>query len=237
MLRHLVGLLAGIALAPVLWVAVAWSAGLLPRLAEGEVSAATVLSAVVLCLTGGVCAFLAASRVSPLTAGAAGALLAALCLWPVAHPASMGTALTWLNPESFLYPGGAGLAVGLLLGALLLVSATTPVRWRMANDTGLPLPGRVVASASRDEYRRGADDGPGEGPWGDRGDRGPVGDTVPDAVPGPPPAPAPDDSFGGDFAGDPDRTTTPFRRGETGATWTPLDDESGGTSPFRGRRR
>ncbi|MEE2041060.1 YIP1 family protein [Nocardiopsis sp. CT-R113] len=231
MLRHLVGLLAGIALAPVLWVAAAWSAGLLPQLADGDVNVATVLSAVVLCLTGGVCAYLVASRVSPLVAGAAGSLLAALSLWPIVHPSSMGPALSWLNDESFLYPGGAGLAVGLLLGTLLLVSATMPLRWRAAADPGLPLPGRIVAGTSRDRYRAAVrEDGPDEAPWSDRG---PVGDTVPDAVPEPPPARDPDDAFDGD----PDRTTTPFRRGETGATWTPLDDEGGGAGPFRGRRR
>ena len=231
MLRHLAGLLAGIALAPVLWVAAAWSADLLPRLADGEVDVATVSSVVVLCLMGGVCAYLVASRVSPLVAGAAGALLAALCLWPVVHPSSMGPALSWLNDESFLYPGGAGLAAGLLLGTLLLVSAAMPTRWRTAVDPGPPPAGRIVAGTSREQYRGAlGEDGPVEAP---RSDRGPVGDTVPDAVPEPPPARGP----GGAFDGDPDRTTTPFRRGETGATWTPLDDEGERADPFRGRRR
>ncbi|MGW8530419.1 YIP1 family protein [Nocardiopsis sp. NPDC055824] len=229
MLRHLVGLLAGIALAPVLWVAVAWSAEALPRLAAGDVGVATVLSAVVSCLTGGVCAYLVASRVSPLTAGASGALLTALCLWPAVHPASMGPALAWLNDESFLYPAGAGLAVGLPLGTLLLVSAAMPVRWRTAAGAGLPAP--LIEGGPGRVRHRGAVPGGADG--GPRGDRGPVGDTVPDAVPAPPPVLDPDDPF----AGDPDRTTTPFRRNGSGATWTPLDDESGGTGPLRGGPR
>ncbi|MFF8766352.1 YIP1 family protein [Nocardiopsis dassonvillei] len=233
MLHHLVGLLGGVALAPVLWVAAAWSSGLLPRFAEGEVTVATVSSAVVLGLLGAVCAYLVASRLSPLVAGASGALLTALSLWPVAHPASMGAALSWLNEDSFLYPSGAGLAVALPLGTLLLFSAAMPLRWRAANDGALPSERRVVARASREEYRRGA-----------------VGDTVPDAVPGVPdpawpadePAAGPGAGFadgpgGGPdgFEDDPDKTTTPFRRGEDGSGWTPLD--RGGRGPRFGRRR
>lgn len=229
MLHHLAGLLGGVALAPVLWVAAAWSSGLLPRFAEGEVTVATVSSAVVLGLLGAVCAYLVASRLSPLVAGASGALLTALSLWPVAHPGSMEAALSWLNEDSSLYPSGAGLAVALPLGTLLLFSAAMPVRWRAAGDGALPSDGRVVARASREEYRRGA-----------------VGDTVPDAVPDVP-APArladdPDAGFGGGpggdpggFEDDPDRTTTPFRRGENGAGWTPLDRS--GRGPRFGRRR
>lgn len=155
MLHHLVGLLAGVALAPVLWAAAAWSADLLPRIAEGDVSVATVSSVAVLCLVGVVCAYLVASRVSPLVAGASGALLAALSLWPIAHPASMETALSWLNQDSFLYPSGTGLAVALPLGTLLLFSAAMPVRWRAATVDAEALPGhRIVASANREEYQR-----------------------------------------------------------------------------------
>ncbi|WP_150251912.1 YIP1 family protein [Nocardiopsis deserti] len=233
MLHHLVGLLGGVALAPVLWVAAAWSSGLLPRFAEGEVSVATVSSAVVLGLLGAVCAYLVASRLSPLVAGASGALLTVLSLWPVAHPASMEAALSWLNEDSFLYPSGAGLAVALPLGTLLLFSAAMPVRWRAAVDGASPSGGRVVARASREEYRRGT-----------------VGDTVPDAVPDVPapahladePAADPAAGFGGGlgadpggFEDDPDRTTTPFHRGENGTGWTPLD--GGGRGPRFGRRR
>ncbi len=229
MLHHLVGLLGGVALAPVLWVAAAWSSGLLPRFAEGEVTVATVSSAVVLGLLGIVCAYLVASRLSPLVAGASGALLTALSLWPVAHPASMGAALSWLNEDSSLYPSGAGLAVALPLGTLLLFSAAMPVRWRAAGDGTPPPDGRVVARASREEYRRGA-----------------VGDTVPDTVPDvmdpARPAEGPGAGFGGGpggdpggFEDDPDRTTTPFRRDGDGAGWTPLD--GGGRGPRFGRRR
>ncbi|MEU3016261.1 YIP1 family protein [Nocardiopsis sp. NPDC007018] len=231
MLRHLVGLLAGIALAPVLWVAVAWSAQTLPELIRGDVGFATVCSVVVLCAVGVVGAYLVASRLSPLAAGSSGLLLASLCLWPVVAPATVGPALYWLNEESFLYPNDAGLGVGLPLGVLLLVSATLPTRWRAAHDLGptggLPSRERVVASHSREDFRRG---GAAPDPAFDGGsvtlvdpdrvwnDGGPVGDTVPDVPPPSSPVRGRDD---------PNKTTTPFRRGETGAVWTPVDDEPG----------
>jgi heme A synthase len=232
-LRHLVGLLSGIALAPVLWAGVAWSADLLPEITRGDVSVAAVFSVVVLCLVGIVCAYLVASRFSPLAAGASGLLLVALCLWPVVALDSVGPALYWLNKESFLYPDGAGIGVALPLGVLLLVSSTTPTRWRAANDAG-PLGGapsreRVVASHSREEFRREAAPEPDgesvrlvtpERAWTDGG---PVGDTVPDV---PPPA-SPVRRYD-----DPNKTTTPFRRGETGAVWTPVDEEPGHTRSF-----
>ncbi|MFD6951929.1 hypothetical protein A6A08_10625 [Nocardiopsis sp. TSRI0078] len=224
MLHHLVGLLAGVALAPVLWVAAAWSAGLIPRIAEGDVTVATVLSVVVLCLVGTVCAYLVASRVSPLVAGAAGALLTALCLWPSVHPASMEPALSWLNGDSFLYPSGAGLAVALPLGTLLLFSAVMPLRWRAAHGADASPGGRVVAATSREEYQRGTD--PYDPPWDGAG-----GDTVPEAVPDPAPPPP-----GSGLDGDPDKTTTPFSRGGSGAVWTPLDDGPGEAGAPRGRR-
>ncbi|WP_017570837.1 hypothetical protein [Nocardiopsis halotolerans] len=229
MLHHLVGLLVGVALAPVLWVAAAWSADLLPRIAEGDVTVATVSSVVVLSLAGVVCAYLVASRVSPLVAGASGALLAALSLWPVAHPASMEAALSWLNQDSSLYPSGAGLAVALPLGTLLLFSAAMPVRWRAASlDADARSGHRIVASANREEYQRAARGGGAvDDPW-----NGPAGDTVPDAVPDVPPAPR---DGGSGFDDDPEKTTTPFRRGGNGAVWTPLDAGEGRTR--FGRRR
>lgn len=226
MLRHLVGLLAGIALAPVLWTGAAWSADLLPEITRGEVSVTTVLSVVVLCLLGAVGAYLAASRLSPLTAGASGALLTALCLWPVLSPASVESALYWLNDEVFIYPNGAGLGVALPLGVLLLGSAVSPTRWRAAHDlgsAGVPIRERVVASTSREDHaqRPGSDTviEPGQ-PWNDGG---PVGDTVPDV----PPPVSPVREYD-----DPNKTTRPFRRGETGAVWTPLDEDPGHTRSF-----
>lgn len=222
MLRHLVGLLAGIALAPVIWVGIAWAADLFPRIAQGEVDVASVSSVVVLCLVGAVGAYLVASRRSPLVAGTSGALLTALCLWPIVSPETLTSALSWLNEETFLYPSGAGLGIALPLGVLLLGSATLPTRWRAAEDLG-PVPGdRVVASASRDRYRSAPVDEVGPEPgetveerWNDGG---PVGDTVPDVPPPASPVRRYDDSG---------KTTTPFRRGESGAVWTPLDDDRG----------
>ena len=231
MLRHLVGLLAGIALAPVLWVGVAWAADLFPKITQGDVSVTTVLSVVVLCLVGLVGAYLVASRLSPLVAGASGFLLVALCLWPVVAPESMDAALYWISDEVFLYPDGAGLGVALPLGVLLLGSATLPPRWRAAHDTGplgVPPQGRVVASASREDHlgRNGLPDREPDTltepdqPWNDGG---PVGDTVPDV----PPPTSPVRKYD-----DPNKTTTPFRRGETGAVWTPVDEDPGHTPSF-----
>ncbi|MBR8741732.1 YIP1 family protein [Nocardiopsis sp. MG754419] len=236
MLRHLVGLLAGVALAPVLWVGIAWSAEEFPRATQGEVDVASVSSVVVLCLVGAVGAYLVASRRSPLVAGAAGLLLAALCLWPILAPESLAVGLSALNEESFLYPDGNGLGVALPLGVLLLGSATLPARWRAAEDLG-PLPrGRVVASVDRDGYRSApaeepppmAEQGPGEPvarPWNDGG---PVGDTIPEV----PPPSSPRREYD-----DPNKTTTPFHRGEGGAVWTPVDDEPGHTRAYDERGR
>ncbi|GHC76675.1 hypothetical protein GCM10007079_13200 [Nocardiopsis terrae] len=225
MLRHLVGLLAGIALAPVLWVGAAWAADLFPKITQGDVSVTTVLSVVVLCLLGFVGAYLVGSRLSPLVAGASGALLAALCLWPVFSPESMDAALYWLNDESFLYPSGAGLGVALPLGVLLLGSAMLPNRWRTASQDPGPPHGppreRAVANTSRE--RRPAEGEQGlsaaDPPWNDGG---PVGDTVPDV----PPPTSPVREYD-----DPNKTTTPFRRGESGAEWTPPDEDPGRTRP------
>ncbi|MEU0488176.1 YIP1 family protein [Nocardiopsis sp. NPDC006139] len=205
MLRHLLGLLVGIALAPLLWISVSWSAGELPGLLEGGVSVAPVAAAVLLVLAGFACAYLAAARVSPLTAGAAGLPLAALALWPAVHPASLGSALSWLNPESFVYPGGPGVSVALPLGALLLFSAALPGRWRSPAEAG---PAMMAAPWERVHGPREELPEP------------PVGDTVPE-VPGRRTA----TEVWEPREGDPARTTTPFSRGEGG--WTPLDGESG----------
>lgn len=233
MFRHLVGLFVGVVLAPLAWAAVAWSTDLLPEIASGDVTATTVLSVVVLCVVGLIGAFLVASRFSPLIAAACGTFLTALALWPVTAPDSMAAALGWLNEESFLYPSGSALAVALPLGVLLLGSAMTPTRWRALHDAAGPLGERVVAGVNRDQYRA----APREAAPSDTAPRpegegqGPVGDTIPEEFPDTPPAPVrpPEEPR---YGGDPHRTTTPFRRGDTGAVWTPLDDEAGETRAF-----
>nr|WP_221442369.1 YIP1 family protein [Nocardiopsis algeriensis] len=199
------GLLAGVALAPVLWIAVAWASGSLPRLVEGEVSFASVASAAVLCLAGFAAAYVAAARISPLAAGASGALLTALALWPAVHPASMGSALSWLNDESSLYPGGPGTGTALLLGALLLFSAAVPSRWR----TAVP-----AAPAAAPEVFGVPEDTEPPAP-------------VPDTVPQPPEVP-PTVVVDPSSAGDPNKTTTPFVRDESGTVWAPLNPDAGG---------
>lgn len=214
-LRHLVGLLIGVALAPVLWVAVAWSVDLLPQIAAGDVSATTVSSVVVLTLVGLVCSYLVASRLSPLIAATSGLLLVVLVMWPIVSPASMESYLSPLNDESFLHPSGHGLAIALLLGTLLLGASSTPTRWRASQE--LPGGSRVADSAGRDRYRpapRAEIDK--DTPWTDGG---PAGDTIPEHFPSSEP-------------GDPDKTTIPFRRGGAGAGWAPLDDAPEETRAF-----
>jgi hypothetical protein len=242
-LRHLVGLLAGVALAPVLWIALAWGATQLPLAAEGTVSFATVSSVVVLSAVGIGCGFLVASRLSPLYAAASGALLTAVALWPVVAPDSMASALGWLDAEAFVYPAGAGLTPALVAGSLMLFSALVPARWRSQQDAPAPTGGRVVAGTSRDRFRAAADDDtlvegvPGSHDrdviGGARGAGG--GDTLTDDLPDTPPVPLPP-PHGGFGSGDPDKTTTPFRRGESGAVWTPLDEDPEGTLPYRDKR-
>lgn len=202
MLRHLLGLLVGIALAPLLWICVSWSAVELPGLLEGDVAVATVAAAVLLVLAGCGCAYLAAARISPLTAGAAGLPLSALALWPLVHPASLAPALSWLNPESFVYPGGPGVSVALPLGALLVFSAALPNRWRTPVPAG---PDMVAAPWERVDGPRGTLPEPS------------VGDTVPEA-----PGRGPAAEVWEPREGDPAKTTTPFSRGEDG--WTPLNE-------------
>ena len=219
MLRHLAGLLIGAVLAPALWAAVSWSAELLPRLSEGQVTFTTVSAGVLLGVAGAVGAGLVATRVSPMIAATSGLLLAAIALWPVAAPQTMEPALGWLNSESFLYPSGPGLTVALPLGVLLFGSALTPMRWRALHD--------VPDRAERDRYRA----APMED--SDLDDRGQSGDTLPE----PPPQPVPyDPPPGSGLAGDPEKTTTPFRRGEGGASWAPLDDEAGQNRFYRDDR-
>lgn len=217
MLRHLAGLLIGAVLAPALWAAVSWSAELLPQLSGGQVSLTTVSAGVLLGLAGVVGAGLVATRVSPMIAATSGLLLAAIALWPVVAPQAMEPALGWLNSESFLYPSGPGLTVALPLGVLLFGSALSPMRWRALHDG--------PDGADRDRYRAAPTEDPGlDG-------RGPVGDTLPEP-PQPPYGPPP----GSGLAGDPEKTTTPFRRGEGGASWAPLDDDAGQNRIYRDNR-
>ncbi|MFV2197023.1 YIP1 family protein [Nocardiopsis sp. LOL_012] len=206
MLRHLVGLLAGIALAPPLWAALAWGADLFPRLAGGEVTAATVSAAIVLALAGAIGAYLAAGGASPLCAAAAGLLLTALALWPVLSPQTVATALGWLDPEGFLYPVGPGLAPALAAGVLLLGSAMTPTRWRVRRTAAEPPPAADGPAPGRDRVRDG-------GPLPTRPlPAEPAGERFSDTPPLPPTG-----------SGDPDKTTTPFRRQGDPASRHPLD--------------
>lgn len=236
MLRHLVGVLAGLAVAPPLWVGVAWAAPhVTAGLEEADFSSPlAVLSVLVLLAAGVGGAYLVASRLSPLTALVSGALLLALCVWAVATPASVGSTLPdWLGPDSFVHPVGPALPIVFPFSALLFLSGLLPARWRAVQDTvpGTPAPPvteRVVASTSRERYRREhgvPDAGDGEPRVGGADAGGPGADGFPGSPGLPPPPP---------LEGDPNKTTTPFRRtaGGGAATWEALPDEDPGHTRF-----
>ncbi|MBV2367083.1 hypothetical protein ACFPZ0_24870 [Streptomonospora nanhaiensis] len=235
MLRHLTGLLAGLALAPPLWLALAWACGeLYPNVLRGgaEGFSPLALAAVgTLMAVGVVCGFLAGARVTPLAAFVAGAVPLAYALWPVLAPGSVDAVLPgWIPPDSLFHPRGPGLPAGLLVGALLFISAVVPSRWRSyrAGDpppAPLPVPAPAPAPAGRG----------GPAPRGTVDDAAePVGAYPDDAYTG--------DPYADDLDGDPAKTTTPLRRGRAAdAPWQgaePADGEPHDTREFhRGDRR
>lgn len=133
MLRHLGGLLTGLAVIPLLWIGTAWSAAEIGGLISGpHLDDPMLLSATAVVIAiGVVCGLLSGSRVSPLAALLPGAALLPLSLWPLVDYPSMQEHLPgWLGPESMLHPVGPALPVNLALGALLFISALAPSRWR-----------------------------------------------------------------------------------------------------------
>ncbi|WP_067967768.1 hypothetical protein [Nocardiopsis trehalosi] len=242
MLRHLLGLLAGIAVAPLLWAGVAWPASEIgSALGGGDALAApmTATALGVLMLVGLACGFLAGARVSPLAAFVSGGALLAFCLWPVIDPGSLDAALPeWLGRDTLFHPAGPGLPIALPLGTLLFVSSVVPSRW---SRRAAPMP---PAHPAPYEGRP----GPAADPYGDRaadpygppatyddryddrpapydapyGDADPRESTLPDTAP---PAPRP--------GADPERTTTPFRRGPEGPEEAPWQDDRPRTRAFR----
>ncbi|MFC3997055.1 hypothetical protein ACFOVU_14075 [Nocardiopsis sediminis] len=195
MLRHLIGLLAGLAVAPLLWIGVAWPAGEVQgALADGGngIGAPAVTTALgVLMAVGLLCGFFAGARISPLTAFVPGALLLTLCLWPVVDRGSLDAVLpSGIDPGSVFHPVGPALPVALPIGTLLLVSSVIPSRWSRTPRAYAPPLTEAAAHPSPL---------PGDAP-------------LPGAAPR-------SGSHRGDL--DPERTTTPFQRDPAGG-WEPV---------------
>ncbi|MFD0775443.1 hypothetical protein ACFQZ2_16025, partial [Streptomonospora algeriensis] len=133
MLRHLIGLLTGLAIAPAMWAALAWSARRISTAVDGgDGFAPLALTAVgALMAVGIACGFLAGARISPLAAFFSGGLLLGYALWPVMAPGAVDPVLPgWVPDDSLLHPMGPGLLLALPLGTLLFISGLVPSRWR-----------------------------------------------------------------------------------------------------------
>ncbi|ASU85525.1 hypothetical protein CDO52_24420 [Nocardiopsis gilva YIM 90087] len=234
MLRHLIGLVIGLIVAPLLWLGVAWAATAIEPVLRGEgFGAPMVLPAVgVLMLVGVICGFLAGTRMSPLAALVSGGLILAFYLWPVVNPASANAVLSgWIDQGTFMHPVGAALPIALPLGTLLFISALAPSRWRRsAAPESVP----VAPAAPADEPgsapgphgpgRHARDTEPGTGAAG-LGHSGPG--ALESDVPIPPPSPHAD--AGGDA-----KTTLPFRRNSATGAAEP-DEETPPESTSRTR--
>jgi len=197
-LRHSLGLLAGLVLTPLLWVGTAWSADQIAEHARSSASGGPLLTGcaamIGVGLVGGV---LAATRVSPLAAFVSGGVLLGVPLWALLDPASMDASVPgWLNdPDSFLRPLGPGLPLFLALGTLLFISSLVLSRWRSPHraraEEAYPPAVAAPVPARRSGAVPAVDDAPSETGWSD------------------------------DLSA---KTTTPFRRREDGVH--PLDGEA-----------
>lgn len=195
MLRHLIGLLTGLAIAPAMWAALAWSAQRVSTTVDGgEGFAPLALTAVgVLMAVGIACGFLAGARISPLAAFVGGGLLLSYALWPVMAPGTVDAVLPgWVPDDSVLHPLGPGLLLALPLGTLLFISGLVPSRWR---SRYAPRPGEPGPPP------------PADGVSGPRAEHGPEPLGPADPAAG---------GSGGPQEGDPDKTTTPMRRRRIG---------------------
>ncbi|MBB4933952.1 hypothetical protein F4561_004772 [Lipingzhangella halophila] len=131
MLRHIVGLLAGLLCAPLLWVGMAWANA--EVMDAGFPSEPAMPGVAALMAAGVLGGLLVGSRISPLTALLSGALLLGFCLWPLLDRASLDAALPgWLGSESMFHPLGPAFPVAVPVGTLLFISALMPWRWRSA---------------------------------------------------------------------------------------------------------
>jgi len=109
--RHLLGLLAGVAVTPLLWVGVAWAGDQIARHAAGQESSVPLPTAcAVLMGVGLLGAVLAATRFSPLAAFVSGGVLLGGPLWALLDPGSLTQLLpAWLvGSDSLVHPLGPG---------------------------------------------------------------------------------------------------------------------------------
>ncbi|TDQ51907.1 hypothetical protein [Actinorugispora endophytica] len=165
MLRHMVGLLVGLVVAPLLWVGAAWSAAeITGHLQAQRFSDPMLLTACAVMMGVGVaCGVLAGTRVSPLAAFVAGGLVLGASLWPLLSYDTMAAAVPdWLaEPGTLFHPMGPGLPLHLALGTLLFISSLPFSRWRppLRREDALPAyppaPAPAPAPPSVDPYDAG----------------------------------------------------------------------------------
>ncbi|GAA1110149.1 hypothetical protein [Nocardiopsis composta] len=142
MLRHVLGLLAGLALAPGAWFGAGWAAVAVAEhtgSAGGVDASAASVPLGVLMAIGVAGGFVAGARISPLAPLGAGVPLLGYGVWPLVAPASIPS---WLPEGSLVHPAGPALPAGLLLGTLFFIAAMAPSRWhrRAAAPAASPPP-------------------------------------------------------------------------------------------------
>ena len=142
MLRHVLGLLAGLALAPGAWFGAGWAAVAVAEhtgSAGGVDASAASVPLGVLMAIGVAGGFVAGARISPLAPLGAGVPLLGYGVWPLVAPASIPS---WLPEGSLAHPEGPALPAGLLLGTLFFIAAMAPSRWhrRAAAPAASPPP-------------------------------------------------------------------------------------------------
>ncbi|MDS1270408.1 hypothetical protein RIF23_08885 [Lipingzhangella sp. LS1_29] len=169
MRRHSLGLLAGLGLAPLVWIAVTWGmTTAIGHLRAEQFDRPLLLSSVaVLMAVGLVCGVLAGSRISPLAALLPGGVLLGLSVWPLLDSPAVATMLPSWADTTPLRPGGVALAGQAMLGTLLFVSALMPNRWHRASPAAAaPAPGDVTTPPTTPPPRS-DEPGPQDRPAGD----------------------------------------------------------------------
>lgn len=150
MLRHIIGLVVGLILAPILCFALGWGYVMSIRttLAPSGLTGEVLLGTGILVLVGATAGAMAAMRrLSPLAPLIAGVFLVALSGVYLLFPIAMET----------LLPPGVGNYLdirffGSVLGPLLVVSALSPSRWRGSGQRDEPGPRRLQPPTGRQEW-------------------------------------------------------------------------------------
>ncbi|MFC7744096.1 hypothetical protein ACFQXA_28645 [Nocardiopsis composta] len=166
MLRHVLGLLAGLALAPGAWFGAGWAAVAVAEhtgSAGGVDASAASVPLGVLMAIGVAGGFVAGARISPLAPLGAGVPLLGYGVWPLVAPASIPS---WLPEGSLVHPAGPALPAGLLLGTLFFIAAMAPSRWhrRAAAPAASPPRCRRRCRHRRPNPRRGRPPRPSRSP-------------------------------------------------------------------------